>query len=89
MNGFAYIKGVKRRKVEYRLITLEEASAKQIELEQPVTDPSLLVLDVDGGGVAQFIDQDFEIFDNQVLSWAGKGLDGLIEAGDKFRIVYE
>lgn len=38
-------------------------------------------------GIAQFINEDF-IIDGLDLSWGGRGLDGLLEAGDVLLVSY-
>lgn len=77
------------RTVENRTITAAEANAKQIELVRPVTDAEKIVFDIGNGGGPQFLNEDFVLVGDQIIRWADGPLDGVIEAGDKFRIVYE
>lgn len=74
------------QKVEYRTITPAEAAAKQITLAGLPATSNAVVLDVIGGGPA-FYGDDFVVA-GTALSWTGLGLDGLIDSGDKFRLVY-
>jgi hypothetical protein len=75
-----------KTKVEYRTITSAEALNKSLVLsEEPLTS-SEVALDVRGGG-AQFLGDDFTVT-GDVLDWDSLGLDGIIVAGDKVRIIY-
>lgn len=72
--------------VEYRTILPAEATAKQITLAGTPATSNSVMLDIIGGGPA-FYGDDFTVTGN-VLSWSGTDLDGIISAGDRFRIVY-
>ena len=73
--------------VEYRTITLAEATNKQLVLAQVPGNPTRVKLDVIGG-CAQEYGVDFSVVGN-VVEWTGLGLDDIpTEQGDKFRIVY-
>jgi hypothetical protein len=75
-----------KTKVEYRTISAGEASSKSLILaEEPLTAGEV-ALDVKGG-TAQFYSDDFTV-SGDVLDWNGLGLDGLLVAGDKVRIIY-
>lgn len=79
--------GGSTQKVEYRVITGGEATAKQLTLASTPTTANQTVLDVIGVG-PQFYGDDFTVSGN-VLSWSGLGLDSLpVSSGDKFRIIY-
>lgn len=72
--------------VEYRTISAPEAAAKELTLAATPNDPTKVMLDTIGG-CAQEYSVDYSITDD-VLSWDSLGLDGILEAGDKLRIVY-
>jgi pSer/pThr/pTyr-binding forkhead associated (FHA) protein len=75
-----------KTKVEYRTITLAEETAKNLTLAETPLSPSEVALDVQGGG-AQFLLDDFTVIGN-ILDWDSLGLDGILVAGDKVRIIY-
>lgn len=73
---------------ENRTITLAEATAKAITLNNsPLTTPSTQIL-LAADGVTQYYGVDFTV-SGATLSWNGLGLDAIgIVAGDKFVISY-
>lgn len=71
---------------EVRTLTPEEATAKSVTLAAAPAAPTLTILEV-VGAPPQLFGVDFSVTDN-VLSWAGLGLDGLLEHGDKIRVLY-
>lgn len=72
--------------VEVRILTLAEATAKEITLTQTPTDPAKVTLDLIGG-TSQQVGQDFSV-SGDVLSWNGLALETVLEEGDKLRIIY-
>jgi hypothetical protein len=74
-------------RVEYRALTASEVLQKRIELMHPLTDPSSVSLDIRNADAAPWPGLDFTVI-GQAISWAGKGLDGLLEADDKVRVIY-
>jgi hypothetical protein len=76
------------RFVEHRALTPAEVSSKSLTLSNPLTDPTRLVVDVAGGGGALFPGIDYQLTGNS-LSWAGLTLDGILESGDRVRLIYE
>lgn len=78
------------RRVERRVITAPEATAKSLTLSFTPVDGNAVVLDIMGVGPQDnFATGDFTV-SGTTLSWSGLGLDALpIAAGDIFRIVYE
>jgi hypothetical protein len=89
-DGTAWVPAViPTRRVEHRTVTGAEASAKALTLSYSVTDASKIVFDIAQGGGPQFLDTDFELVGETVISWEGFALDGILEEGDRLRIVYE
>lgn len=87
--GDAAVAGVPNgiQKVEYRTITSLEVTNKKLTL---IATPALntnTMLDVCEGGGAQIYGVDFIVNANE-LDWSGRGLDGVLAAGDKVRINY-
>lgn len=78
------------RRVERRVITGPEATAKSLTLSYTPVDGNAVVLDIMGVGPQDnFATGDF-IVSGTTLNWSGLGMDALpIAAGDIFRIVYE
>jgi hypothetical protein len=72
------------RTVITRTVIGGEASAKQITLPFEPSDPSAVIFSVQGGPL-QFLGDDYTVT-GVTLSWAGLGLDGLIDSGDTIRI---
>jgi hypothetical protein len=73
-------------KTEFRTITASEEASKSITLAGTPSTPSEVILFVVGGTV-QFFNDDYTVIGN-TLSWNGRGLDGLLSAGDKIVIKY-
>jgi len=73
--------------VEEITLTSEDITAGKIELLAIPTSPTVVVLNVIGGG-PQYYPEDYEIL-GTYLSWNGKSLDGRLAAGDQLRIIYE
>jgi len=73
-------------KTEYRTLSAGEITAKQIVLVLTPNAPTEVSVDVQGAG-AQFYTDDFVVSGN-ILGWAGLGLDGVLVAGDKLRVLY-
>lgn len=73
--------------VVYRTLTSGEAAAKSLTLSTTPISASKVVVDVMGGLGAVEYAVDFTV-SGTTLSWTGLGLDGLLSAGDKLRIVY-
>lgn len=76
------------RRVEYRTITLDEEAAKSLTLAHSVTEPSEFLFDIKNGGGSQFPDVDFRL-EASVVKWDGMLLDGVLEAGDQVRLIYQ
>lgn len=75
-------------KVEYILITLADVLAKEASLgASPVAGGKVQVTVMEGVGLQVGVDYNVDII-NDKIQWNGLGLDGLIQAGDKLRIVY-
>lgn len=74
-------------RVEYRALTASEVLQKRIELLHPLTDPSSVSIDIRNADAAPWPGLDFSVI-GQAISWAGKGLDGVLEADDKVRVIY-
>lgn len=68
-------------------VTAPELAAKQFNLPTAPPDTSKLIVDVHQGPAALVFGSDYTVA-GAVFSWNGLGLDGLIAAGDKIRIVY-
>lgn len=68
-------------------LTSGQALAKQITLAHEPTSQSGVMLHPIGGPV-QIPGVDYQI-NGQVLTWAGKGLDGILEANDRLLIYYQ
>jgi hypothetical protein len=71
---------------EFRTLTSDEATAKALTLATTPTSPPETDFEPDGAG-EQFFGDDYTV-SGQTLSWAGLGLDGLLNAGDKVKITY-
>lgn len=74
-------------RVEYRTLTLGEATAEQLTLSFTPGVPAYVAMDIRGGAGAPFFGVDFTVTGN-VLSWSGLGLSGLLATGDQVRILY-
>lgn len=72
--------------VEVRNITALEAAAKQLTLSYAPPKPKEVILEVIEGP-PQFAEFDYRVTGN-ILSWRGRGLDGLLESGNAVRILY-
>ena len=79
--------GTIERKVETHLVTSGEISDKKITLQQTPADPTEVTVSV-RGGAPQAYGYDFEIINDNELSWNGLGLDGQIIAGSILVIIY-
>jgi len=73
--------------VLYRTLTGGEAAAKSLTLPATPISASKVKVDVMGGLGAVEYAVDFTV-SGATFSWTGLGLDGLLSAGDKLRIVY-
>ena len=71
--------------IEERVLTALEATNRELTLAN-VPNPDKLILDIPNG-TSQVKGFDFEIV-GQVLTWDGYALETLLEAGDRFRILY-
>lgn len=71
---------------EYHTITSGEAIAKSFTLNNTPDDPTEVLVDVINGS-SQQIGIDYQIA-GDVFSWAGLTLDGLLETGDRIRLIY-
>lgn len=80
------ISSVGEPEVEYRTISGPEATAKALTLNSTPLTASKTILDVQGAP-PQFYTDDYTV-SADVLSWTGLGLDGVLTAGDKVRIIY-
>jgi len=76
------------RRVEYRTVTALEETSKEIILAHSLTEPLEILFDIAQGGGPQFPDTDFFI-DGNSIKWEGMTLDGVLEEGDRIRIVYQ
>lgn len=72
--------------VEYRVLTAPEVAAKQLTLAFTPNSAAKVLLDT-VGGTSQIYTIDF-IVSGSTMDWTGLGLDGVVSAGDTFRIVY-
>jgi len=72
--------------IEYRTITGGEAAAKQLTLSGTPLTASKVMLDVISGGPQEF-SVDYSV-SGSVLDWSGFSLDGILDTGDRLRIVY-
>lgn len=63
-----------------------EITAKQITLPMTPVDPALMLVDVEGGSMMA-VGTDFTLT-GVTFSWAGKPLDGVLQAGDRIRFYY-
>lgn len=72
--------------LEFRTITPGEVAAKQLTLSATPVSSTKVMLDYIGIG-PQFFPTDYTIAAN-ILDWSGLGLDGVVSAGDQFRIHY-
>lgn len=75
------------RTVEFFELDALEASAQAITLSSTPTNPGNVVLDAPNGPI-QINGFDFEVT-GAVVSWAGKALETILEAGDKLIIIYD
>ena len=73
-------------KVDKRILSAGDITAKKVTLSQSPTSTTEVVLDIIGG-TAQSNGTDFSVTGNE-LSWSGLNLDGLLSAGDELRIFY-
>lgn len=71
---------------EYFTLTLGDILAKEITLTNPPTFPQYVLLQVDGAPPC-FYTLDFTV-SGSTLSWNGTRLDGLLEIGDVFQVIY-
>lgn len=76
------------QRVEYRTVTALEQTSKEIILAHSLTAPAEILFDIAQGGGPQFPDTDFFI-DGNSIKWEGMTLDGVLEEGDRIRIVYQ
>lgn len=72
--------------VEYPNLTAPQIAAKQITLTALPATASKVKLDLIGG-TAQIYGDDY-LVSGSILSWNGLGLDGVLIAGDRLRVVY-
>ena len=72
--------------VEYRTLTLLEATNKELTLSNVPTDSALVQLDAISGG-PQVLNYDYSVV-GTILSWNGLALDGILGEGNKLRISY-
>ena len=86
VNGATGVVSVPIFKPEFRTITVGEAAAKSLTLAYTPVTPSEVCLDVVGGAV-QFYGDDYSV-SGTTLSWNALGLDGVLDSGDKIRIMY-
>jgi hypothetical protein len=87
-NGFsATIQAVLDFKVENRVISAGEITAKKLTLTSTPNVPTEVIVDV-AGGSAQVYNVDFNIINGNELNWNGFALDGIIFAGSILRIQY-
>lgn len=77
-------------KIEARVITNQEATNKQLVLQETPLEPNNISLIIGHGGGPQIKGLGFDIsYSNPtVLYWNGKDLDGFIEEGDVFILHY-
>lgn len=73
--------------VVYKTISPAEFAAKQITLAIPTVDVTKVLLFAINGPAQEYL-VDFTMLSPLILSWNGLGLDGIIDVGDKFLIVY-
>lgn len=78
--------GTTTRTVELHTVTLGEATAKQLTLSATPTTANFTVLEI-AGAPSQFYGDDF-VVTGDTLSWAGLGLDGILDTGDRLTIIY-
>lgn len=74
-------------KVENRIISAGEATAKQLTLLQTPSPANETVVSVVEGST-QYYGTDFNV-SGTTLSWSGLGLDGLLATNDKIVIIYK
>lgn len=72
--------------VKYRTLTGGEITAKQLTMSPAAADVTGVQLDIISGGAVEYL-VDFTVT-GSILSWNGLGLDGVLSAGDKLRLVY-
>lgn len=73
--------------VDYFVISSAEELAKQIQLSGTPTQPTKTLLDIYGGGGTRIYSIDYTVT-NDILSWSGLRLDGLLSVGDEVRVVW-
>jgi hypothetical protein len=75
-------------KVEYITVTLANTIAKEAPLgASPVSGGKTQVTMMEGVGLQIGVDYNIDTIGN-LVQWNGLQLDGLIQAGDKLRVVY-
>lgn len=72
--------------VEYRTISVGEASAKQLTLAASPATAAKVKVDIISG-TPQAFGSDYTV-SGTVLDWTGLGLDGILASGDQLRIAY-
>lgn len=72
--------------IEYFTTTSGNITDKYVTLAHTPTSATEVALDV-VGGCTQYYDEDYTVAGSNV-DWNGKGLDGVIEIGDKLRVIY-
>ena len=70
---------------QYTLTTFD-ISTRSVTLPDTPNDPELTSLEVEGAGSLSYGDS-YTVSGN-TLSWAGLGLDGILEIGDKIKVIY-
>lgn len=73
--------------IEDHVVTSGDISSKSITLTHATTDTNKVALTV-YGGVPQNIGTDYTCTNSTMVSWNGKGLDGVIAAGEEVRLIY-
>lgn len=73
--------------IETRTITAPEDAAMALTLVGTPLTPAEVVLEV-GSAPTQIYADDYSVT-GTTLSWAALGLDGILAAGDRVRIIYE
>lgn len=68
-------------------VNTTQAAAKKFTLNPAPRDVGGVSL-TPVGGMEQVSGDDFEVINDDELSWSGKGLDGEVSAGDKFLLKY-
>jgi len=88
MGGFPIGNGTSTNLTQIITISESDVLNKSVTLSQKAyaVDSTVLYLE---GSAPQVYGDDFEIIDEQTLSWDGLGLDGIISEGDKIVITYE